>query len=115
MLAAMAGAETGDEQRGEDPTTLALCAEVARMLGMEDAIFLPSGTMCNQIAFLVHCRPGDEILAAANSHIFRSEGAGLRRWLGRRSPRLTPKTASSRPRMWLIACVHRATALRCRG
>ncbi|MEC8040935.1 MAG: GntG family PLP-dependent aldolase [Pseudomonadota bacterium] len=76
MLAAMAGAETGDEQRGEDPTTLALCAEVARMLGMEDAIFLPSGTICNQIAFLVHCRPGDEILAAANSHIFRSEGAG---------------------------------------
>lgn len=76
MLAAMAEAETGDEQRGEDPTTLALCAEVARMLGMEDAIFLPSGTMCNQIAFLVHCRPGDEILAAGNSHIFRSEGAG---------------------------------------
>ncbi|NIZ59407.1 low specificity L-threonine aldolase [Sedimentitalea sp. CY04] len=76
MLQAMASAETGDEQRGEDPTTLALCERMADMLGMEAAIFLPSGTMCNQISFLVHCRPGDEILAAENAHIVRSEGAG---------------------------------------
>jgi len=76
MLQAMANAETGDEQRGEDPTTLALCERMADTLGMEDAIFLPSGTMCNQISFLVHCRPGDEILAAENAHIVRSEGAG---------------------------------------
>ena len=76
MLQAMANAETGDEQRGEDPTTLALCERMADMLGMEAAIFLPSGTMCNLISFLVHCRPGDEILAAENAHIVRSEGAG---------------------------------------
>lgn len=76
MLAAMATAEIGDEQRGEDPTTLELCAQVAGLLGMEDAIFLPSGTMCNQIAYLVHCRPGDEIIAASSAHVFGSEGAG---------------------------------------
>lgn len=76
MLAAMAAAEVGDEQRGEDPTTLELCARVADLLGMEDAIFLPSGTMCNQIAYLVHCRPGDEIIAASSAHVYGSEGAG---------------------------------------
>lgn len=76
MLAAMVAAEVGDEQRGEDPTTLELCAQVADLLGMEDAIFLPSGTMCNQIAYLVHCRPGDEIIAASSAHVYGSEGAG---------------------------------------
>lgn len=76
MLAAMAAAPVGDEQLGEDPTVTALCERVADLLGMEAAVFLPSGTMCNQIAFLVHCRPGDEIVAAANSHVYGSEGAG---------------------------------------
>ncbi|WP_413203692.1 threonine aldolase family protein [Rhodospirillum sp. A1_3_36] len=76
MFAAMAAAATGDEQRGEDPTTRALCERVADYLGMEDALFLPSGTMCNMIAFLIHCRPGDEIIAAANAHVYGSEGAG---------------------------------------
>ena len=76
MWQAMMNAPTGDEQRGEDPTTLALCEKVAHLLGFEDAVFLPSGTMCNQIAFLVHCRPGDEVIAARNAHIVRSEGAG---------------------------------------
>lgn len=76
MLAAMMNAKVGDEQRDEDPTVLALCERVADLLGMEAALFLPSGTMCNQIAYLVHCRPGDEIIAAANAHVFGSEGAG---------------------------------------
>ncbi len=76
MRRAMAEAKVGDEQRGEDPTTLALEARVAALLGQEKALFLPSGTMCNQIAFLVHCRPGDEIICAANAHVFGSEGAG---------------------------------------
>ena len=76
MLGAMSAAETGDEQRGEDPTTSKLCDMAAELMGMEDAVFLPSGTMCNQIAFLVHCRPGDEIIAAENAHIVRSEAAG---------------------------------------
>lgn len=76
MLAAMVNARVGDEQRDEDPTVLELNARVAELLGMEAALFLPSGTMCNQIAFLVHCRPGDEIITAANAHVFGSEGAG---------------------------------------
>ncbi|WP_210255244.1 threonine aldolase family protein [Ancylobacter pratisalsi] len=76
MLAAMCCAPVGDEQRGEDPTVLALNERVAELLGQEEALFLPSGTMCNQIAFLVHCRPGDEIIVAANAHVFGSEGAG---------------------------------------
>ncbi|HEY9214957.1 MAG TPA: beta-eliminating lyase-related protein, partial [Ancylobacter sp.] len=76
MLAAMVNARVGDEQRDEDPTVLELNERVADLLGMDSALFLPSGTMCNQIAFLVHCRPGDEIIAAANAHVFGSEGAG---------------------------------------
>ncbi|MEI2386697.1 GntG family PLP-dependent aldolase [Breoghania sp. JC706] len=76
MLARMASAPVGDEQKGEDPTTLALNEEVAGLLDMEAAVFLPSGTMCNQISFLVHCRPGDEIIAAENAHVVASEGAG---------------------------------------
>ncbi|MFW7341631.1 GntG family PLP-dependent aldolase [Pollutimonas sp. H1-120] len=76
MRDAMARAEVGDEQRGEDPSVNALTEKVAAILGQEAAIFLPSGTMCNQIALAVHCRPGDEIIAARNSHIVSSEGAG---------------------------------------
>ena len=76
MRRAIADAEVGDEQRGEDPTVNRLNETVARLLGQEAAIFLPSGTMCNQIALAVHCGPGDEIIAAANAHIIGSEGAG---------------------------------------
>ncbi|OYX41560.1 MAG: low specificity L-threonine aldolase [Rhodobacterales bacterium 32-67-9] len=76
MRQAMANAVVGDEQRGEDPTTAALEERVADILGQEKALFLPSGTMCNQIAFLVHCRPGDEIICAANAHVYGSEAAG---------------------------------------
>ncbi len=76
MRQAMAAAPVGDESRFEDPSVNALCRRVAELTGKEAAIFLPSGTMCNQIAILVHCRPGDEILTAAQSHIVHSEGAG---------------------------------------
>lgn len=76
MLQAMVSAPVGDEQLGEDPTTRALEERTAHLLGQESAVFLPSGTMCNQIAFLVHCRPGDEVIAAQQSHIYGSEGAG---------------------------------------
>jgi len=76
MRQAMATAEVGDEQKGDDPTVNALCARVAELTGKEAAMFLPSGTMCNQVAILVHCQPGDEIIAAEVSHIIRSEGAG---------------------------------------
>ena len=76
MRQAIADAEVGDEQRGEDPTTNALQERVADLLGKEAALFLPSGTMCNQIALLVHCRPGDEIIGADVTHVFTSEGGG---------------------------------------
>ncbi|RIA55270.1 threonine aldolase family protein [Dichotomicrobium thermohalophilum] len=76
MREAMANAEVGDEQRGEDPTVNALCARMAELMGKEAAVFLPSGTMANQIAFLVHCRPGDEILAEERYHVINLEGAG---------------------------------------
>ena len=72
----MCAAEVGDEQRGEDPTTNALQDMVAEMLGKEAALFLPSGTMCNQIAFAVHCSPGDMILVDRAAHPLHSEGAG---------------------------------------
>lgn len=76
MRRAMAEAAVGDEQRGEDPTVNALNERVAALLGKEAALFLPSGTMCNQVAIASHCRPGDEIIAAEHSHIIGSEGAG---------------------------------------
>ncbi|PZP47478.1 MAG: low specificity L-threonine aldolase [Azospirillum brasilense] len=74
MLEAMTRAEVGDDQSGNDPTINALCDRMASLLGKEAAVFLPSGTMCNVIATLVHTRPGDEILAHETSHIINSEG-----------------------------------------
>jgi threonine aldolase len=74
MREAMARAEVGDEQIGDDPTTIALCERVADLLGKEAAVFLPSGTMCNVAATLVHCRPGDEILAHRSAHVLTREG-----------------------------------------
>ena len=74
MKQAMMVAEVGDEQHGDDPSVHALCDRMAALLGKQAAIFLPSGTMCNQIAILTHCRPGDEVLAHRTSHIIASEG-----------------------------------------
>src|SRR5579871_3615251 len=74
MREAMARAEVGDEQIGDDPTVNELCARVARLLGKEAAVFMPSGTMCNVAATLVHCRPGDEILAHESAHLIAREG-----------------------------------------
>ncbi len=76
MRQAMAGAEVGDEQRGEDPSVNALCERVAALLGKEAAVFLPSGTMCNEIALLVHCRPGEEVICDWTAHIVTAEGGG---------------------------------------
>jgi threonine aldolase len=74
MREAIARAEVGDEQIGDDPTVNLLCERVAALLGKEAAVFLPSGTMCNVAATLVHCRPGDEILAHETAHIIAREG-----------------------------------------
>ncbi len=74
MKAAMMAAELGDEQHGDDPTIHALCDRMAALLGKEAALFLPSGTMCNEIAILVHCQRGDEVLAHETAHILAAEG-----------------------------------------
>jgi threonine aldolase len=74
MREAMARAEVGDEQIGDDPTVNLLCERVADLLGKEAAVFMPSGTMCNIAATLAHCRPGDEILAHVSAHIIAREG-----------------------------------------
>jgi threonine aldolase len=74
MREAIARAEVGDEQIGDDPTVNLLCERVADLLGKETAVFVPSGTMCNVAATLVHCRPGDEILAHETAHIIAREG-----------------------------------------
>ncbi len=77
MRAAIAAAEVGDEQRGEDPTTSALELRVAELLGHEAAVFLPSGTMCNEIALRVHVRPGgDEVLLDRTAHPVNAEAGG---------------------------------------
>ncbi len=68
MRAFMCDAEVGDEQKGEDPTVNRLHEMVAGLLGKEAALFLPSGTMCNEIALKVHTRPGDEVLMDRTAH-----------------------------------------------
>ena len=74
MREAMMRADVGDEQIGDDPTTNRLCERVAKLLGKPAAVFMPSGTMCNIAATLVHCRPGDEILAHPSAHVLTREG-----------------------------------------
>jgi threonine aldolase len=77
MRQAIANAEVGDEQRGLDPTTRALEERVAELLGHEAAVFLPSGTMCNEIAFRLHIRPGgDEVILDRTSHLVNFEAGG---------------------------------------
>src|SRR5689334_23270116 len=76
MRRAIAEAEVGDEQKGEDPTVNRLQEMVADLLGKEAALFLPSGTMCNEIAIKVHTKPGDAVLADRLAHVFGSEAGG---------------------------------------
>jgi threonine aldolase len=70
----MAGAEVGDDVYGEDPTINALQKKVAVILGKEAAIFVPSGTMANQLSIKAHTQPGDEVILEATSHPFNFEG-----------------------------------------
>jgi threonine aldolase len=76
MLAAMQAAAVGDDVYGEDPTVNRLEACVAERLGTEAALFVPSGTMSNQIAIRLHCRPGEEMLCDATSHVVLWEAGG---------------------------------------
>lgn len=76
MRKAMAEARVGDDVFNEDPTVHALEERVADMLGKEAALFVPSGTMSNQIAVKAHTQPGDELLCDANCHIYVYEQGG---------------------------------------
>jgi threonine aldolase len=77
MRTAIASAEVGDEQRGADPTTAELERRVAELLGHEAAVFLPSGTMCNEIALRLHIRPGgDEVILDRTAHPVVAEAGG---------------------------------------
>ncbi len=82
MRTAMVDAEVGDDVWGEDPTVRALEECVANLLGKEAAVFVPSGTMANQIAIHVHCRPGDELICEERSHVFYFEGGSIARLSG---------------------------------
>ena len=69
MRAAMANAPVGDDQYGEDPTVRALQERIAALLGKEAAIFVPSGTMANQIGLKLLTRPGDDVVVGDEAHI----------------------------------------------
>ncbi len=77
MKDAMMRAEVGDEQHGDDPTVHDLCERMVALLGKQAAMFLPSGTMCNQIAIRTHCVAGDEVIAHETAHIIQNEGGGV--------------------------------------
>ena len=72
----MAAAEVGDDVLGDDPSVVALQEYTADLLGKEAAVFVPSGSMANQIAVRLHCQPGDEFLCEAGCHIYNYEQGG---------------------------------------
>jgi threonine aldolase len=74
MRKAMAEAEVGDDVFGEDPTVNALQEKVAKILGKEAALFVPSGTMANQLSIKSHTQPGDEVIIEVSSHPYNFEG-----------------------------------------
>lgn len=74
MRAVMANATVGDDVLGDDPTVNQLEAEVAALLGKEAAVYMPSGTMTNQVALRLHTEPGDEVVLESEAHIYYYEG-----------------------------------------
>lgn len=76
MRLAMANAEVGDDVLGDDPTVHALETYVAELLGKEAAVYMPSGTMTNQVALRLHTEPGDEVVLESEAHIYYYEGGG---------------------------------------
>jgi threonine aldolase len=82
MRRAMAQADVGDDVFGEDPTVNRLQERAAELFGREAALFVPSGTMGNQIAIKVHTQPGDEVILEEASHIFNSEMAMMAAFSG---------------------------------
>jgi threonine aldolase len=82
MRAAMAAAELGDDVYGEDPSVTELERRSAALLGKQAGLFVPSGTMGNLIAVMVHTRPGDEIICGRHTHTYIAEGGGAARVAG---------------------------------
>jgi threonine aldolase len=82
MRRAMAEAEVGDDVFGDDPTVKELEARTAELLGKPAAVFVPSGTMANQIAVGVNTQPGDELLCSSTSHVYVWEAGGIARHSG---------------------------------
>src|SRR6516162_1618816 len=76
MRAAMQAAEVGDDVFNDDPTVNRLQEKVAALLGKEAALFVPSGTMSNQVGVRAHTQPGDELLCDAGCHIYNNEAGG---------------------------------------
>jgi threonine aldolase len=89
MREAMARAKVGDDVYGDDPTVKELEAEVAALLGVEDAVYVPTGTMSNQIAVRTHTEPGDAVLLDQAAHIYVNEAGGMAALSGA-LPRLLP-------------------------
>jgi threonine aldolase len=82
MREAMARAEVGDDVYGEDPTVNELEERVAALLGKDAAVFVPSGTMGNQIALQVHTRRGDEVIVGEDAHVAADESGAAAAWAG---------------------------------
>lgn len=82
MRKAMAEADCGDDVYREDPTVRRLEERVAELLGKDRAIFVPTGTMANQIALLLHARPGDEVIAGKSAHFVHYESGAGAAWAG---------------------------------
>lgn len=74
MKEAMVSAPLGDDVFGDDPTVIALQSKAAELLGKDAGLFVPSGTMSNQLALRAHCRAGDEVIAHSGCHMFNYEG-----------------------------------------
>jgi threonine aldolase len=107
MREAIATAEVGDEQKREDPTVNLLEERAAELLGKEEAVFLPTATMANEVALRLHGEPGDEVLAEEHSHILIAELGGpaaLSGFLTRPLPgdrgRLSPEQIRAAARLW---------------
>src|SRR5512143_243860 len=77
MRQAMSTAQVGDDVYEDDPTVNRLQEMAAEMLGKEAALFVPSGTMGNLLALLVHCQRGDEVIVGGKSHIYLNEVGGM--------------------------------------
>ena len=107
MREAIASAEVGDEQKREDPTVNLLEERAAELLGQEEAVFVPTATMANEIALRLHGEPGDEVLAEQHSHVLIAELGGpaalsglLTRPLPGDRGRLSPEQIREQARLW---------------